>query len=99
MINDIKNELEKNDHSLIILVGNQIEKSTLIKKLEQLDSLQTINLNYHLSKILSGIPKNELTNPIELIKKLLRKQAKVTVYDPKATENTKIVFKLYKIYK
>tara|TARA_B100000029_G_scaffold341027_1_gene333301 strand:+ start:867 stop:2177 length:1311 start_codon:yes stop_codon:yes gene_type:complete len=29
---------------------------------------------------------------IELIKKLLRKQAKVTVYDPKATENTKIVF-------
>ena len=30
---------------------------------------------------------------IELIKKLLKKQAKVTVYDPKAIENTKIIFK------
>ena len=71
LINDIKNELEKNDHSLIILVGSQIEKSSLIKKLEELDSLNTVNLNYHLSKILSDIPKNELTNPVELIEKLL----------------------------
>jgi len=30
---------------------------------------------------------------IELIKKLLQKQANVTVYDPKAIENTKIIFK------
>ena len=30
---------------------------------------------------------------IELIKKLLKKQAKVTVYDPKAIENTKNIFK------
>ena len=30
---------------------------------------------------------------IKLIKKLLKKQAKVTVYDPKAIENTRIIFK------
>ena len=29
---------------------------------------------------------------IELIKKLLNKKAKITIYDPKATENTKNIF-------
>lgn len=71
LINEIKNELDKNDHSLIILVGSQIEKSSLIKKLEQLDSFETINLNYHLSRILSGVSKNDLPDPVELIEKLL----------------------------
>lgn len=73
LVSEIQNELEKRDHSLIILVGNQTEKTALIKKLEQLDSLNTVSLNYHLSKILSDISKNELPDPVELIEKLLLK--------------------------
>lgn len=70
IINDIKHEIDKRDYKLIILVGSQIENSSLIKKLEKLEWLKTINLNYHLSKLLHDVQKNELSNPIDLIEKL-----------------------------
>ena len=69
-IEEIRQEIKNNNHSLLI-VGDS--KSNLFKgkKLEKLPTLKTINLNYSLSRILTSIPKDERIDPIGIIENIL----------------------------
>ena len=71
IIEEIKQELVIKVHSLIIIVGDFKKNTLLKKKLQNLESLTTINLNLHLSEILTSMSGNERTNPVEIIEEIL----------------------------
>jgi len=82
---------------------------TLLNAVEETNKKQLKNIIYLMEKTLGNLRNKQITilgtafKPntddirdsiaIELIKKLLKKQVKIIVYDPKANKNTKIVFK------
>jgi len=81
---------------------------TLLNAVEQTNKKQIQNIILLIKKTLGSLKNKEITilgtafKPntddirdsisIELIKKLLKEKVSITVYDPKATKNTKIVF-------
>ena len=81
---------------------------TLLNAVEQTNKKQTQNIIYLIEKTLGSLKNKQITvlgtafKPntddirdsiaIELIKKLLKKKVNITVYDPKAIKNTKIIF-------
>ena len=82
---------------------------TLLNAVEQTNKKQTQNIIYLIEKTLGSLKNKQITvlgtafKPntddirdsisIELIKKLLKEKVSITVYDPKANKNTKIIFK------
>jgi len=100
--------LPKDMKALINFANNVGTKPTLLHAVEEINFKQLEKIISLIEKKLGSISSKQITvlgtafKPntddirdsiaIELIKKLLRKRAKITVYDPKAIKNTKNVF-------
>ena len=94
--------------ALINFANNVGTKPTLLHAVEEINFKQLEKIISLIEKKLGSISSKQITvlgtafKPntddirdsiaIELIKKLLKKRAKITVYDPKAIKNTKNVF-------
>ena len=100
--------LPKDMKALINFAGSVGIKPTLLNAVEKTNEKQLEDIILKITKTLGKLKNKRITilgtsfKPdtddirdsiaIELIKKLLRKQASITIYDPKAIENTKKVF-------
>ena len=100
--------LPKDMKALINFAGSVGIKPTLLNSVEKTNEKQLEDIILKITKTLGKLKNKRITilgtsfKPdtddirdsiaIELIKKLLRKQASITIYDPKAIENTKKVF-------
>ena len=100
--------LPKDMKALINFANNVGTKPTLLHAVEEINFKQLEKIISLIEKKLGSISSKQITvlgtafKPntddirdsiaIELIKKLLKKRAKITVYDPKAIKNTKNVF-------
>lgn len=67
----IKFHILQNDHKLMIILGDKKTNNYLLEKLKSLESVDILNLNYLLSKTLITLPKNEQSNPVEIIEYML----------------------------
>ena len=70
-INAIKFEIDRKNHKLIIVVSTKNTHDSLLEKLQTIEKIDCLNLNFHLSKILIQLSKNEFNDPVEIIENLL----------------------------
>ena len=66
-IEKIKSEIDHKNHKLIILVDKTNKNDLLIEKIQTLNNVDVLNLNFLLTKILVTISKQQQSNPIEII--------------------------------
>ena len=72
-IEKIKFEIDHKNHKLIILVDKTNKNDLLIEKIQTLNNVDVLNLNFLLTKILVTISKQQQSNPIEIIEEILSK--------------------------
>jgi len=72
-IEKIKSEIDHKNHKLIILVDKTNKNDLLIEKIQTLNNVDVLNLNFLLTKILVTISKQQQSNPIEIIEEILSK--------------------------
>jgi len=70
-INDIEYELKNKNHKLIIIIGDSNSNHLLSEKLQNFKNIDSLNLNFYLSKILHSLSKNERTDPVNIIEDII----------------------------